>query len=322
MLSVCISSRNRLESLTRCLRSLMLISEFVREVLVVDDCSDVPLEEPLRRNLGEDFSLNLHVIRQEENTGPCAARNIIFKCARSNFILTLDDDTVLLTPQSVERALSLILRDHRVAAVAFAQTDEQGRPWPKPRQPAPVEYPCYVASFVGYACLLRRDVFLSVGGYRSRFHYYGEEKEYCLRLLDAGYQVVYLPDARVAHLEDPAGRNLQRILRLTVRNNCLSALYNEPWPLMLVSIPVRLLLYPKLKWAQRVKDMGGLGWILKQLCSMLPLVWRERRPLKWSTFKRWRGLNQFWPPYSKGNSLAVSEGPLAMKAHWRETGPH
>jgi len=297
MLTVCISSRNRLESLTRCIKSVALISDLVNEVIVVDDCSDEPLEGPLRRKLGGEFNLGLQVIRQEENTGPCAARNLIISRASSSFILNLDDDTVLLNSQSVKRALDLILQDDRVGAVAFAQTDQEGAPWPSPKQPAPTEYSCYVASFIGYACLLRREVFLALGGYRSRFHYYGEEKEYCLRMLDAGYQVVYLPDARVVHLEDPAGRNLKRILRLTVRNNCLSAIYNEPWALMLVSIPARLFSYFKLKRAQQVKDAGGLGWVIHQLVSMLPLAWQERRPLRWSTFKCWWQLNQSCPAY-------------------------
>jgi hypothetical protein len=42
-----------------------------------------------------------------------------------------------------------------------------------------------VASFIGFAHLVRRDVFLALGGYREDFVYLGEEKEFCLRLLDA-----------------------------------------------------------------------------------------------------------------------------------------
>ena len=49
--------------------------------------------------------------------------------------------------------------------------------------------PCsrrYVASFIGFAHLLRRDVFLRLGGYRESFVFYGEEKDYCVRALAGG----------------------------------------------------------------------------------------------------------------------------------------
>ena len=59
--------------------------------------------------------------------------------------------------------------------------------------------------FIGFAHLLRRSLFIEMEGYRSLFKFYGEEKEYCLRLLDRGISVVYLPKARIAHLPDPSG---------------------------------------------------------------------------------------------------------------------
>ena len=71
-------------------------------------------------------------------------------------------------------------------------------------------------------------MFLALGGYRESFVFYGEEKEYCLRLLDRGYRVVYLPDALVVHAQDAGGRTPQRYLRYVTRNDCLNALYNEP----------------------------------------------------------------------------------------------
>ena len=104
-------------------------------------------------------------------------------------------------------------------------------------QPAPVSYRCRVAAFIGFAHLLRRRAFHEVGGYREDLHFYGEEKGLCAQLLKAGYQVVYMPDVLVAHVPDPGGRSTARYLRYVVRNDCLFALHNLPWPAACVQLP-------------------------------------------------------------------------------------
>ncbi len=295
--TVSISTRNRLESLTRCVESVGLISDFVDEIIIVDDASDAPLEEPLRQSLGGSFPVKLRVIRQNENKGPCAARNAIVKAAESDFVLNLDDDAFILEAKGILEALKIMRQDDRVAVIALAQANQDGTSWPEFMQPAPVQYPCQVPAFTGYAYLFRRETYLSIGGYREEFFYMGEEKEYCLRLLNAGYSVIYLPDARVAHIADSSGRNHGRFIRLTVRNDCLSSLYNDPLLLMTATVPFRLYSYFKMRRGLEVKDPAGFGWIVKQLFSHLPEVWRARRPVKWSTIKRWRQLRRDWPRY-------------------------
>ncbi len=307
-LSVGISTRDRPESLARCVKSLALLGDLVREVIVVDDCSAVPLEAALRRSLGADFPLPVRVVRQQSNEGYIVARNLIVKAARGEFVLNLDDDAFVLDAGAVRRALELMGCDERVGVVAFAQAEATGEPWPVGMQPSPAKYPCYIPSFIGFAHLLRREVFLSLGGYRDSFFFYGEEKEYCLRLLDAGLHVVYLPEALVAHVPDPAGRSGQKYLRYTVRNNCLGALYNEPLPMLLLSLPLRLALYFRMRRGWKIEDPGGFSWVIRQVLSAMPSVWRARSPLKWATFRRWRALRQQWPPYPVGSPGGKAPG--------------
>lgn len=297
-ITVSISTRNRLGSLTRCVESIKLIAHLVHEIIVVDDASDEPLEKPLRENLGADFPVALRVVRWNENKGPSAARNEIVRIAESDFVLNLDDDAFVLKSEGIAEALNVIGQDEKVAIIALAQTNETGQSWPEFMQPAPVQYPCQSPTFTGYAYMVRRETYLSFGGYREQYFYMGEEKELSLRLLNAGYKIVFLPEASVAHIADSAGRNQARFLRLTVRNDCLTSMYNDPLLLMTANIPFRLYCYFKMKRGLEVRDSDGFGWIMKQLFSQLPSVWRERRPVKWSTIKRWRQLRREWPRYS------------------------
>lgn len=297
-LTVGIATQNRLSALVRCVHSITIISDLVREIIVVDDCSDDPVEKPLREALGEDFPVPLKVITQEKNYGPITERNLIAELASQDMLLSLDDDTVILDPQAIRDAIEVMVNDKRVGAVAFAQANLAGEPLPTFMQPAPVTYACYAPSFIGYATLLRRQAFLELGGYRSRFFRTGEEKEYCLRLLDRRYYVVYLPDAKVAHLLDLAGRRTnETYIRHVIRNDCLGAIYNQPLPLMLLSLLTRFRAYKNMVRSMQLESGEGFRALLGDLRAALPDVWRERRPLQWSTFWRWQKIKKHLPAY-------------------------
>src|SRR5262245_11262722 len=185
----------------------------------------------------------MRIVEQAGAQGYIVARNTTMRLARHDYVLLMDDDAYVTSGEGLARAVQVLETNASVAAFACAQAEVDGTPWPSAMQPAPVAYPCYVAAYIGFAHLLRRDVFLALGGYRESFHFYGEEKDFCLRLLDAGFHVVYMPDVTVAHVPDPAGRSQSRYLRHAVKNDCLCALYNEPLPLLLVTMPIRLSRY-------------------------------------------------------------------------------
>jgi hypothetical protein len=54
---------------------------------------------------------------------------------------------------------------------------------------------------VGACMMVRRDVYEQVGGLDEGFFMYSEELDWCRRIKDAGWSVVYLPTAKVIHHE-------------------------------------------------------------------------------------------------------------------------
>ena len=240
-LTIGITTRNRTESLRRCVASLKHVAHLSPEVLVFDDASEVPVIRALEPHP------RLRVIRDERGPGNIVGRNRLMREASADAVLLLDDDAALLDGSGIERGLQILAQDSTVAAIAFAQANADGQPWPESMQPGRGQCARYVAAFIGFAHLLRRDVFLRLGGYRERFVFYGEEKDYCLRLLDNDRSVVYLPDALVVHAQDAAGRTPQRYLRYVTRNDCLNALYNEPLHRVVWLLPARLGLYFRMR---------------------------------------------------------------------------
>lgn len=290
-LAIGITTRDRPDSLAACVASLQALAGLDPEILVFDDGSEPPAAAVA------PAGLQVRVLRDPSSPGYIVGRNRLVRAARAASVLLLDDDTRVLSASSVERGLAILEGDPRIAAVAFAQAEADGRPWPAAMQPSRADYAAVIPSFIGFAHLLRRDLFLALGGYREDFIYYGEEKDYCLRLIDAGSRTVYLPDALVSHVPDGAGRSRTRYLRFVSRNDCLNALYNDPFPRVLWTLPMRFLLYFRMRHGWGIDDPWGWAWIAREVGVRAGRAMFRRRPVTRATLKTWRSLRLAPQPY-------------------------
>src|SRR5438046_1685024 len=140
-LTVGITTRNRPDALAACVASVTEIRHLLDQLIVFDDGSEPPARvngEPAR------------VIRDASSPGYIVGRNRLVREAATDFVLLLDDDTVVRSLESVERAMTVLDADRTVGAVAFAQAEPDGQPWPAAMQPSRAAYPCVVPSFIGF----------------------------------------------------------------------------------------------------------------------------------------------------------------------------
>ena len=84
--SIVLTTYNRPELLRRALKSVQNQTYKDCEIIVVDDCSEIPVAVPL----------GVHLIRHRTNKGLSAARNTGIKEASGEYIVCLDDDNELL----------------------------------------------------------------------------------------------------------------------------------------------------------------------------------------------------------------------------------
>lgn len=182
------------------------------EVVVIDNASEAPTQRMLEGIKG------LKVIRNEENAGFVGACNQGAEAARGEFILFLNNDTIVLSgwldalwatfqgnPGIGAAGSKLIYPNERLQeAGGIIWSDGEGWNYGHNEDPNRPEYN-YVreVDYCSGACLMiRRALFLEMGGFDMRYApAYYEDTDLAFRLRERGLKVIYQPASRVVHRE-------------------------------------------------------------------------------------------------------------------------
>lgn len=219
--SVLIATKSRKEGLRSALRSVAHQSIPV-EVIVLDDGSTDGTAEMVRAEFPK-----VHLIRHEDSRGLIVRRNEGAQLAKANIIFSIDDDAAFSSPKVVEQTLQEF-SDPCIGAVAIPYVEPHSSS--QIRQSAPDSSGTWVTDrFVGTAHAVRRDIFLRLGSYREHLLHQGEEGDYCLRMLAAGYVTRVGHADPIFHYESP-DRSSERMDFYGRRNDILFAWQNVPMP--------------------------------------------------------------------------------------------
>lgn len=202
--SVVIPVFNRPEELRHLLESLSRQLLIPAEIIIVEDGSDVPSE-----HVCSEFSSKLPITYlKEKNTGPAVARNKGAAVAKESWIFFFDSDCEL--PEHYFTVISEVLeQDNELAlmggpdsaapdfnryqkAVSYAMTSILTTGGIRGgKEKADLFYPRT------FNMGIRRDVFEAVHGFRDlRF---GEDLDFSMRVIKAGFKSALIPDAFVYH---------------------------------------------------------------------------------------------------------------------------
>lgn len=219
--SVVITTKNRRDELRGAVESA-LSQSVPAEVLVMDDGSTDGSSEMMRN---EYPSVRLE--SSDRSFGLIVQRNRAARLAAAGIIFSIDDDAFFTSPYTVEQTLAEF-DDPRVGAVAIPFTEPRKSPVVHQRSPSAGRI-FVTDTFIGTAHALRRDLFLSLGGYRESLVHQGEESDFCLRMLEAGYVVRLGSADLIHHMESPL-RDRRRMIFYGRRNDVLFAWHNVPLP--------------------------------------------------------------------------------------------
>lgn len=185
------------------------------EVLVIDDGSSDRTSDMVKAHLPE-----VRCVRFDERAGLVVRRNEAASMARGEVIISIDDDAAFSSSDVVRDVLDDMDADW-VGAVAIPYFDTAGENPGHLDRAATQERMLVTAAFRGCAYAVRRDLFLALGGFSSDIVHQGEERDFCLRLLRAGYFVRVGTSNAVRHDVSDLGRDVARMDEYGRRNEIL-----------------------------------------------------------------------------------------------------
>lgn len=239
LLSIVVGSYNRGQLLHLAIESIRQNAAFTKyEIIVVDGGST---DGSLEWLLCQKDIITIVQHNRGEFQGRLIERrswgyfmNLGFKASQGKYILMISDDCILL-PKSIERGVAVFeeasAKHKKVGGVAF-----YFRNWP-----SDTEY--YVQRTLGGKLMVNHGLFLrdaleEVGWVdEDRYTFYKADGDLCLRLWEAGYEIIDAPGAFVEHYFDE-----QENIRL--QNNATLALdgkaYALRWKHLVNSVETKL----------------------------------------------------------------------------------
>lgn len=190
--TVVVPHYNRPELVRRAIQSIHAQTERPSQILLVDDHST-----PENREKLNDLAGMATIISPPKNLGLAGARNFGAQHATGEWLAFLDDDDCFL-PDKQERQIQYLQSHPGVMALGggsrMITPDGQDEYWGgKPPNPLTLSHAlCYTAS-MAQALMIRRDVFLGLGGFDTSFRYL-EDLEFGIRLVASGAETHFLPE--------------------------------------------------------------------------------------------------------------------------------
>jgi GT2 family glycosyltransferase len=227
--SIVIVNWNTRDLLLRCIQCAYdTCADLALEVIVVDNASGDDSVAALRKQFPQ-----VRVIENRENVGFARANNQAAKVADAPYILLLNSDA-FLTEGALQAMWDLIVCQPKAALIGAHLRNADGSfqashtpfpnlwreflilsgigrllygPWYPSRADEHEKGPQIVDYVEGACMLIRRDVYLQLGGLDEGYFMYSEEVDLCIRLRRAGWQAWYQPAARVVHLGSASSIN-------------------------------------------------------------------------------------------------------------------
>jgi hypothetical protein len=221
--------------------------------------------------------------RWERVQGYLKARNQMMLGGREDYYVSLDDDAWFLAGDEIAIALEFLERHPKVAAVAFdilspdkTHINERGKK-------------TLVHLYIGCGHVLRLAAVREMGGYSKFPGTYGaEEADLCLRLIDAGYEIVELSGVHVWHDKATIARDQQQQYSSVVCNDLALTLRRVPLALLIPLLGYKVASH--LMFAYRNGLLGSCARSISKFLAASADVWSSRHPVRISSLRRYYSL--------------------------------
>lgn len=225
-LSVIILNYNTKNLLRDCLKSVLASTRpYKIETIVSDNGSTDGSIQMVKTEFPQ-----VRLLENNANLGFSKGNNVAIKVSQGRHIMLLNSDTVV-QPDAFEKMIAKTDQDSKIGAIgpkillANGELDPSARRnFPNPANAflrlfglsklsnynitGPIDQEMEVEAIMGACMLVPRSVVDKVGMLDEEFFFYGEDLDWCYRIKNAGYKIVYYPTAEILHLKSASSRNI------------------------------------------------------------------------------------------------------------------
>lgn len=225
ILSIVTLNYNKSHLTVACMESLynFFHKEFadgIFELIIVDNASPDNSVENLQKTIKDAGYKNVHLIDNKSNDGFGKGCNIGAKTAKGNYILFLNNDTVVKDTNLLQM-IEYMDKNKNVAILGGQLTNPDGSPQPSVGSfYTPLKVFLLLAGMQRYGLvdknpesiikvdwvkggllMIRKEVFKELHGFDEKIFMYTEDMELCYRAKLYGYSVYFYPYIKIYHKE-------------------------------------------------------------------------------------------------------------------------
>ncbi len=283
IVSIVIAAWNRRQDVLQTIQSIYAQDYPDFEIIVADNASTDGTSDAVSASFPD-----VRLVCLEENRGATGGRNAGIAIARGEIILCLDSDAspergaLCAIVQKFSNDPSIGVVNSKIINAATRDFDPVAGWAYSEKQKAKSGQEFFSHTFSETGCAIRRQAFEKAGLFWEKLFFGREGEELALRILDAGYRILYCPSAVILHRVSPQKRIASTERRYyDFRNSLYIHLVRYPWWLLLWFTPLKIA--AECFKGLRLRRFDWIGMALRDVKREFPALMKERKPIRYGT---------------------------------------
>ena len=251
LVSILIPNKDHTDDLDVCLNSFFERADYQNyEFIIIENNSVLPETFAYYEKIEKEHD-NVKVVYWEAGFNYSAINNFGFKFAKGDYIMLLNNDVELITPDIFQSLLGFCMRpevgivgakllynDHTVqhagvlvGAGGLADHVFKGIHEDDPGYMGRAISSQDVSAVTAACLLVKRSVYEEVGGLEDEFQVAFNDVDFCLKVRKAGYLIVYDADVKLFHYESKS-RGMEDTTERFIRFGNEMMLLNSKWDIL------------------------------------------------------------------------------------------
>lgn len=229
-LSIIVVTFNNQNHIKQCLKSIEEKISYEHEVIIVDNSSSDKTINEINKS-----KVKVKLIKNSENLGFSKANNIGVSNSKGDYLFFLNPDTEIKDIH-VGKILEYLNNDAEIGLIAPKLVLKNGKKQESitklptitravleywlgikdqfKQYSLDIDLPTEVEAAYGAAWIIRKELFLKLGGFDERYFLYFEDLDFCRKLKDNNKKIIYYPDAVVVHTVGESSKTNPKVSKL------------------------------------------------------------------------------------------------------------